>query len=285
MRKALYIIGGIVLALGVGAALLMAGPLRGKLPAAMQATGTPTIGPVSASPNLITVNTPTQVTVTVQITDSRVIPTGVNLLRLNVSGNPTVLGVMRDDGTNGDAVAGDKTFSLRVNFNEATAGQIQLQVSGAFRGVLRRVSSTHSVVGVWNRLLDPALQYSIAYPPELQPSAVNKKVLFLPNPRTLDGDDTADIEIRILPTPLPNELAYLRSILAPGYQEFDVNIAVGRATQFTGVVAANVFGWGTQKRVFLVLSHSGQTYLFTWNIDNPAMTVVSTKMISTIEVF
>jgi hypothetical protein len=49
---------------------------------------------------------------------------------------------MHDDGQNGDAVAGDGIYTLRVPFNEAAIGQIQIQVSAAFRGVLRRVISS-----------------------------------------------------------------------------------------------------------------------------------------------
>ena len=123
--------------------------LVAKTPAVLLVqTATPTVGTPTASPNTITAVTPTTVTVTVQITDPNVIANGVNLLRLNPTGNPIVLGVMHDDGLNGDTVANDKNFTLAVSFNEASPGQIQLQVSAAFRGQVRRVLSPTLVINV-----------------------------------------------------------------------------------------------------------------------------------------
>lgn len=106
------------------------------------ATITPMVGMPSATPSLITVNTATTVTVTVQISPTP-IANGVNLLRLGATGTqPTILGVMHDDGLNGDAVANDGIYTLQVPFNEAAAGQIQLQISAAFTGLLKRLTSS-----------------------------------------------------------------------------------------------------------------------------------------------
>lgn len=105
---------------------------------------TPTVGTPTATPHSpfgVIVNTPTTVTVNVQIADPNVLANGVNLLRLNPAGSPTILGMMHDDGLNGDAVGGDKIFSLRLSFTEVNVGQIQLQVSAAFKGQLRRILS------------------------------------------------------------------------------------------------------------------------------------------------
>jgi hypothetical protein len=144
-------------------------PSRAILPpVAMQATTTPTIGPVSATPSLITVNTSTQVLITAQITDPTVIPNGVNLLRVGATGAPsTILGVMHDDGLNGDAVANDNTFSLQVSFNETTAGQIELQVTAAFRGVLKRILSPPVLIDVWNTIVGgaPSRLFTTVSPP------------------------------------------------------------------------------------------------------------------------
>jgi hypothetical protein len=49
---------------------------------------------------------------------------------------------MHDDGTNGDAVSGDGIYTLRVALNDPNIDQIQLQVSAAFRGILKRVLSS-----------------------------------------------------------------------------------------------------------------------------------------------
>jgi len=160
----------LLLILGGGAWLygqsVMTRVTQPSVPLAMQATTTPVIGLVTASPNLITVNTPTVVTMTVQITDPTVLPTGVNLLRLNASGTPTVLGVMRDDGLNGDVVANDKVFSLHLNFHESTSGQVQLQASAAFKGILKRVQSPPSLISVWI-IQNTHFGVILAHPPQL----------------------------------------------------------------------------------------------------------------------
>ena len=108
----------------------------------------PAIGTTTASPGTINAGRPTTVTVTSVITDPSLITTGINLLRLNPGGSPLILGQLHDDGLNGDAVAGDKTFTVQMSFNEPAAGQFQLQVSAAFKGVLQRVLSTTMTVMV-----------------------------------------------------------------------------------------------------------------------------------------
>jgi hypothetical protein len=106
------------------------------------ATGTPTtMGIPLATPSTIVVNTPTSVTVTVAITPPPIL-NGVNLLGIGANGTQsTVLGVMHDDGMNGDQVAGDNIYSLRLPFNTNAAGSLQLSASAAFQGLLKRVLS------------------------------------------------------------------------------------------------------------------------------------------------
>lgn len=108
-----------------------------------------TIGATAASPASIGVNTPTAIVFTAQIADPRVIAEGVNLLKTDASGRTlAIVGRLRDDGTNGDAVAGDGTFSFGVSVQENTAGQIYYRVSAPFKGVLRRTLSSLIVVSV-----------------------------------------------------------------------------------------------------------------------------------------
>ena len=103
----------------------------------------PTVGPATATPAYIVINTPTQVTVTVSITDPSLLPNGVNLLQTDSNGKTlSTVGVMHDDGANGDVTAGDKVFSYRLSVNQATVGQIYYRASAAFRGVLQRVLSS-----------------------------------------------------------------------------------------------------------------------------------------------
>lgn len=124
-----------ILMIGLGAIWLHAAP--------QASPASPVIGVPTALPSTLAVNTLTTVTITVPIPDPTVIPGSINLLRLGAgrTQQPTILGVMHDDGQNGDAVAGDHIYTLQVSFNEPSATQIQLQVSAAFRGFLRRVLS------------------------------------------------------------------------------------------------------------------------------------------------
>jgi len=121
----------------------------GALVARLRAQPVATVPAPIITPEVIPVDTPTEVTVTVSISDARVIPTGVNLLRVNGIGSPTNLGRMYDDGTNGDGSPGDGVFSRSLTLHEHQPGAVQLQVSAAFRGILRR-----SLSGVRNRDLE-----------------------------------------------------------------------------------------------------------------------------------
>lgn len=138
-------------------------------PAPMQAS-TPSIGLTTVTPNVIGINTPTVVTVTAVITDPSLISTSVNLLRISATSAATIVGQLRDDGTNGDAVADDKIFTLRLTLTEPTKGQVPLQASAAFRGFLRRVTSSVVVVDVWNVFKDQTLGLEFAFPPQFSGS-------------------------------------------------------------------------------------------------------------------
>jgi hypothetical protein len=116
----------------------------------------PMIGAVRTSPMTAAIGTPTPVTVTASITDPSLITGSVNLLQLNGDGTTTILGVLHDDGLNGDAFAGDLVFTFAAALNATTASQIQLQVSAAFRGSLLRVKS--SILKVYFQPPDAAQQ-------------------------------------------------------------------------------------------------------------------------------
>jgi hypothetical protein len=125
----------------------------------------PTVGPAAATPTVIAVNTPTQVTVTVQITDPTLLPGGVNLLRLDSTGKTiAIIGLMYDDGTHGDAVAGDRVFSRTITLNEPTTGTAYFEASAAFKGVLKRTLSSPITLSIWNAFMDPTSGAEIAYP-------------------------------------------------------------------------------------------------------------------------
>ena len=115
---------------------------------ATPSVGTPTVTPASVNvgvPTLVTVSCP----VSTQPGDPALIPNSVNVLRLdaqNVTNKP--LGVMHDDGLNGDTTAGDGIFAYQFNANETTTGVIRLQCSAAFRGVVLRGRSPVKVIPV-----------------------------------------------------------------------------------------------------------------------------------------
>jgi hypothetical protein len=124
--------------------------LNGLLASALAA---PTVGAPLVSPSAVPAGVATQVTVTSQIIsgpgDPPVLPTGVNLLQVDAQDRVlAILGTMRDDGTGGDAVAGNGVFTLRITVNQAAAGDIRLRVSAAFRGRAQRVISPLTILPV-----------------------------------------------------------------------------------------------------------------------------------------
>lgn len=131
-------------------------------------TSSPTIATPVAVPAFVIANTSTIEKITVQIPDPTLIPGSVNLVLIGATGTqPTILGVMHDDGLKGDAVAGDHVYTLQMPFNEGSAGQIQLEVSAALRGQLKRATSQIVQVAVWSVLSDAVSGFSALYPPTL----------------------------------------------------------------------------------------------------------------------
>src|SRR5262249_40189032 len=75
----------------------------------------PTVGAPRVEPSSILVNQTTLVTVTSQITTSSANPVvSVQLRRLDAQGNVIAyLGYLYDNGTHGDAIAGDGVFTMQ----------------------------------------------------------------------------------------------------------------------------------------------------------------------------
>jgi hypothetical protein len=122
------------------------------------ATTTLAVGTPVAMPSMITVNTSTPVTVTVQITAPTLIPGSVNLLLVGATGTqPTILGVMQS--------AGNGVYTLQQGFNETTTGQLQLEASAAFRGILKRIISPILQIPVWGYFTDSSDGFTMSYPP------------------------------------------------------------------------------------------------------------------------
>jgi hypothetical protein len=129
----------VLLPLGFVALRLSADP---QLPVRQQGSSNGVaIRSLSATPASIQAHTATRVLVTARISHAALIPGSVNLVRRSPDGPPTIIGHLHDDGKEGDAVAGDGLYSTQIALNESATGQIQLQVSVAIRGKMRRVVS------------------------------------------------------------------------------------------------------------------------------------------------
>lgn len=109
---------------------------------ATQQVGIPIIvspsGPVSIETDLV---------ITFQITtgpgDTAPILPGINLLLLDANNAVVSMltGVGRDNGTNGDAVAGDGVFTFHAAAQQTAPGQMRMRVSVPFYGIVRRALS------------------------------------------------------------------------------------------------------------------------------------------------
>jgi hypothetical protein len=154
------------------------------------------------NPSVIPLNIATLITAQCKITDPTLISTSVNLLRLGAGGSTSVLGQLHDDGRNGDQVAGDGVYTITLNFNATTVAEVDLQVSAAFQGKVKRVLSPIIPLGVLN----------FSAPPNF---AINSQLLTAGGPVSLNNfanqydsggiipPGGAEMEITSLPLPPP----------------------------------------------------------------------------------
>lgn len=117
------------------------------LVSAMAVAGT--VGATGINPASTPAGVPLLVTVTSVITDPSVIPASINLQKLDAGGRVVaVLGTLHDDGLDGDAVAGDKIFSITTTVLESNTGTVKYRVSAGFLGSLLRVFSAAVSVSI-----------------------------------------------------------------------------------------------------------------------------------------
>jgi hypothetical protein len=64
------------------------------------------------APSWIPVGISSEITVTVPVANNSIIATSVNLIKLGPNGSTTIIGLLHDDGLNGDLVAGDGIYSI-----------------------------------------------------------------------------------------------------------------------------------------------------------------------------
>lgn len=96
------------------------------------------ISSFTATPADAFVNTPTTITFRATIAPHpNLIATSPNLQRL-VGSAWTNLGTMYDDGTHGDAAAGDNVYTAQAVVNQSQPGSISFRASVAYRGQLQR---------------------------------------------------------------------------------------------------------------------------------------------------
>ena len=76
-----------------------------------------------------------------------------------------------------------RSYALRVPFTESTPGQLQLQVSAAFTGQLKRTFSPVIVLQVWTAIHSAALSLTFEYPPLPAP---NNSIVTTSSPQTFD---------------------------------------------------------------------------------------------------
>jgi hypothetical protein len=155
----------------------------------------PMINLPAVAPASIPVNTATAVLFTASITDPSIMKAGINLQRLDANGNTfSNVGTMYDDGSHGDAVAGDQTFSLQLMLTEASPFPITLRISAPVKGSLTRIFSTQITLNVTGAA--PA-QITLTSPPSL--AFVNS------SPVTVSGtvsDPSSTVTINGLSAPL-----------------------------------------------------------------------------------
>ena len=96
------------------------------------------IGTVSVNPTSTLVGIAADAVFIAQITSPNVIPASVNLQSIDPQGRATVVGILHDDGLDGDAQAGDSFYSLRYTFYEQTPVTYKYRVSAAIQGKVTR---------------------------------------------------------------------------------------------------------------------------------------------------
>src|SRR5215213_873091 len=117
-------------------------------PSAVPQVSKPVVLPGTMTTGLATALTVSS-NITTKTTGPGQTPTGVKLLRVDSSNVVTHdLGTMRDDGSNGDAVAGDQIYTLKLTLTETAPGELSLSVGASFQGLPKQIRSPVSTVPV-----------------------------------------------------------------------------------------------------------------------------------------
>lgn len=92
------------------------------------------LGQPVVSPGALHLNTRTWVKVSMITSGLKIKPGNIVVERIGDDGAKSILGTLRDDGQNGDALAGDYIYSGRIEMLEKKEGMIHLRVSARPEG-------------------------------------------------------------------------------------------------------------------------------------------------------
>lgn len=112
-----------------------------------------TVATPTVEPSAVRIGVAEKVRIWADIGDPNVIAAGVNLIKVGAAGtNPTIVGVLKDDGTGGDEIAGDGRFTIELAVNEPVARTLVYRISAPFKGTpLRTVTPDLPLAVVANR--------------------------------------------------------------------------------------------------------------------------------------
>lgn len=94
------------------------------------------------SPTSTAVGIGATVTVTSTLTDPQFVASSINLQQVDPLGRATIVGNLRDDGLDGDVLAGDRVFTLRFRVYEERPTTLTYRVSAAYQGRVTRLFSS-----------------------------------------------------------------------------------------------------------------------------------------------
>ena len=148
--------------------------------------------PPVATPQIFFSGEDTQLTVTSVVPPSPdLIPTSVTLLRVDSNGNlQQNLGQMYNDGTHGDAVAGDAQYTGQFTFHELSAGNIYLAVQATYPGTPSCRQSHNNELPIIAAKTRPTMTELHA-----EENVVRGALKFLENDYAIVGKDQAKLDV------------------------------------------------------------------------------------------
>jgi len=200
----------------------------------------------------VLVNGTYQITATAQLSGNPVlIASGLNLLRVDGAA-PTVVGVMHDDGLNGDAVANDGIYT--VLFSAPSVAQMQLQAAAAIQAQVHRLKSpVVTVPVVVPKLLSVAPNSGLQGQQNISVAITGQFTHFS------QGTTTANFGTGVTVTSLTVNSATTATAI--------VNVAAGAALGATNVTMTSGLEVATLTNGFTVTSSNLTADVVTWHYD------------------